>query len=82
MNVLNDLPTTSLASLKTFKDPGFKLTMESTAACIMAKFDALWVRFLEGSGAFEPFMEQYMSYWLHTYVVQSRAGELRAHACF
>jgi biotin--protein ligase len=46
-----------------------QLSMESTAATIMAKFEGMWSTFLSNRGSFEPFMSLYLERWLHSYVL-------------
>jgi biotin--protein ligase len=78
VNVLNPLPTSSLAQLHgllserlaragsgatdTLPPPP---TMEGTLARIMTAFEAKWETFLEAKG-FEPFMDEYHARWLHS----------------
>ncbi|KAG8940830.1 biotin holocarboxylase synthetase [Tulasnella sp. 424] len=66
INVLNPLPTTSLSQLV---PPGTQseLTMEKTIATIMPVFEQMWDTFLS-HGSFEPFMDLYLTRWLHSYV--------------
>ena len=67
--MLNDRPTTSLASLAA--DPGaFRAAtrIEDVAARVLARFDTLWAQFISGGGNFEPFAKRYQEYWLHAYV--------------
>ncbi len=64
LNVLNALPTTSLSQLMLPESP--PLTLEAVTATIMAVFEQMWNTFLANKGIFEPFMDQYLSLWLHT----------------
>ncbi|KIO23381.1 hypothetical protein M407DRAFT_78134, partial [Tulasnella calospora MUT 4182] len=65
INVLNPLPTTSLSQLV---PPGAQseLTMEKTIATIMPVFEQMWDTFLSQGGSFEPFMDLYLTRWLHS----------------
>ncbi|KIM41443.1 hypothetical protein M413DRAFT_445443 [Hebeloma cylindrosporum] len=64
LNVLNLPPITSLAQLQ----PGARerLSVEKTAAAIMAKFEPMWTVFTQNSGSFAPFMDLYLKRWLHS----------------
>ncbi|KAL0562811.1 biotin holocarboxylase synthetase, partial [Marasmius crinis-equi] len=42
------------------------LSMERTAAAIMAKFEKMWRVFVAGRGDFNPFMDLYLDRWLHS----------------
>ncbi|CAA7266210.1 unnamed protein product [Cyclocybe aegerita] len=63
LNVLNQPPITSLAQLH----PGAKekLSIEKTAAVIMAKFESMWNVFLREC-SFEPLLDLYLKRWLHS----------------
>ncbi|KAH7101647.1 biotin-protein ligase [Auriculariales sp. MPI-PUGE-AT-0066] len=66
LNVLNDHPTTSLASLAA--DPAaFRASthIEDVAAQVLTRFDALWAEFVAAGGSFAPFVARYEEYWLH-----------------
>ncbi|KAF4579500.1 biotin holocarboxylase synthetase [Pleurotus pulmonarius] len=65
VNVLNEPPITSLHQLL---GPGSHsgLTMERTLAAILSKFDKMWGEFVAKNGSFEPFMDLYLSRWLHS----------------
>ncbi|KII91479.1 hypothetical protein PLICRDRAFT_38240 [Plicaturopsis crispa FD-325 SS-3] len=63
LNVLNAPPITSLSQLA---PPEVRLSMERTAAAIMAKFEKMWSTFLASRGSFEPFMSLYTERWLHS----------------
>lgn len=65
-NVYNSPPIFSLSQLQEPGDP--PLSIETTAAVILAKFEAMWATFIEGNGSFEPFMNLYLQRWLHSYV--------------
>ncbi|KAF8168583.1 biotin-ligase [Pholiota molesta] len=43
-----------------------KLSMERTAAAIMAKFEQMWGVFVQGNGSFAPFIDLYLERWLHS----------------
>lgn len=62
LNVLNPHPTTSLSQL-TDKE----LTIEKTMATIIVIFEAMWEKFLDHGGSFEPFVDLYLDRWLHSY---------------
>lgn len=76
INVLNALPTTSLARLHDLyaerladagstKTPPPPPTMEDAFAKIMVSFQGMWDRFVT-EGGFEGFMGDYLSRWLHS----------------
>jgi biotin--protein ligase len=65
LNVLNDLPTTSLVQLV----PGMPLTLERVAAVLACTFERMWNDFVAARGSFEPFIELYLERWLHSCVV-------------
>ncbi|OCH92771.1 class II aaRS and biotin synthetase [Obba rivulosa] len=65
LNVLNPPPTTSLQQLVP-PDVDIRLSMERTAAVIMAKFEEMWNTFLINRGSFAPFMDLYLERWLHS----------------
>ncbi|KAF9045498.1 hypothetical protein BJ165DRAFT_1528358 [Panaeolus papilionaceus] len=64
VNVLNAPPIASLAQLQSADRP--PLSLERTAATILAKFESMWRTFLAAGGSFEPFMDLYLKRWLHT----------------
>ncbi|KDR77138.1 hypothetical protein GALMADRAFT_246358 [Galerina marginata CBS 339.88] len=64
LNVLNVPPITSLSQLQ--PAVATKLSMERTAAAIMAKFEPMWTTFIQERGSFEPFMDLYLQRWLHS----------------
>jgi biotin--protein ligase len=78
LNVLNLPPITSLAQLQ----PGVqaKLSVEKTAAVILAKFESMWTVFAQNSGSFAPFMDLYLKRWLHSLV--ATIPELRRQTHF
>ncbi len=45
------------------------LSMEKTAATIMAIFSSYWARWVAGNGRFDEFRDQYYDYWIHSYVM-------------
>ncbi|KAF8915834.1 hypothetical protein CPB85DRAFT_1432544 [Mucidula mucida] len=63
-NVFNPPPILSLAQLQNPEDP--PISMETTAATILAKFESMWSTFIQGNGSFEPFMDLYLERWLHS----------------
>ncbi|EMD37081.1 hypothetical protein CERSUDRAFT_114980 [Gelatoporia subvermispora B] len=65
LNVLNPPPITSLQQMVP-PDMDTKLSIERTAAVIMAKFEEMWVTFLTNRGSFAPFMDLYLERWLHS----------------
>ncbi|OBZ66786.1 Biotin--protein ligase [Grifola frondosa] len=65
LNVLNPPPITSLSQLLHRREDRL-LSMERTAAVIMAKFERMWGTFLAHRGSFEPFMDIYLEHWLHS----------------
>ncbi|TFK53166.1 class II aaRS and biotin synthetase [Heliocybe sulcata] len=65
LNVTNALPTTSIAQLLPSSSHR-KLSMEDTAAVILAKFEAMWKTFVAHGGSFEPFLDLYLERWLHS----------------
>jgi len=64
LNVLSLPPLTSLAQLQ--RGAQEKLSVEKTAATIMAKFEPMWAVFSQNSGSFAPFMDLYLKRWLHS----------------
>lgn len=70
INILNDLPTTSIAQLMALReqregrDEARLPSMEDSFAKIMVAFDVLWERFVEEKG-FENFLDEYLGRWLH-----------------
>ncbi|KAF9003960.1 biotin-ligase [Cyathus striatus] len=65
LNLLNSPPITSVAQLLTPEDRKI-LTIERTAAAIMAKFESMWNKFVSEHGSFDPFMNLYLKRWLHS----------------
>ncbi|KAJ9108091.1 hypothetical protein QFC19_002556 [Naganishia cerealis] len=77
INVLNELPTTSLSQLHRVKarrtnvDPDQvegeteQVSMEKALAGILVSFEGFWNTFLEGMG-FENLLDEYLGRWLHT----------------
>ncbi|KAH8101771.1 class II aaRS and biotin synthetase [Cristinia sonorae] len=63
LNVLNVPPIASLAQLGS---PPRALTVERTAATIMATFEPMWNTFVSERGSFKPFMDLYLDRWLHS----------------
>lgn len=67
LNVLNDLPTTSLVSLAPNASALREtLRIEDLAASLLTRFDTLFAEFIAARGSFEPFMVRYLRYWLHS----------------
>ena len=68
LNVFNDPPMTSLVHLLAASSPRRQtLSMERTAAVILVRFERMWNQFIDGKGSFEPFLESYLSRWMHRY---------------
>jgi biotin--protein ligase len=65
LNVRNTGTVTSLAQLLP-PDLAGELSIERTAAVIMAKFERMWTMFVAYRGSFEPFMDLYLERWLHS----------------
>lgn len=79
INVLNDLPTTSLAQLHEVKarrdalrDGGFasggeaeEVSMEKSLARILVSFEGFWATYLQDQG-FKGLLDEYLGRWLHT----------------
>jgi len=72
VNILNDLPTTSLAQLnelaharKGHAGPAPVPSMESSLAKILVAFEEIWQRFVQ-ERSFEGFLDEYTGRWLHT----------------
>ncbi|KAF8639135.1 hypothetical protein AX17_001625 [Amanita inopinata Kibby_2008] len=63
LNVLNPPPITSLAQLASGSR---SISMERTAAIIMARFEPMWDLFVKERGSFEPFIKSYLDRWLHS----------------
>lgn len=65
LNILNPPPITSISQLLPHgrKD---SLSIENTAAAIMATFESMWSIFIQNRGSFEPFMDLYLERWLHS----------------
>ncbi|KAI0795547.1 hypothetical protein C8Q75DRAFT_456220 [Abortiporus biennis] len=67
LNVLNEPPIASLSQLiPSSENSSHKLTMEKTAATIMATFESMWDKFLAHRGSFDPFLDLYLERWLHS----------------
>ena len=64
INVLNTPPIASLCQIA----PQQSLSMERTAATIMATFEPMWNTFVAERGSFSSFMDLYLDRWLHSYV--------------
>lgn len=68
LNVFNDPPLTSLVHLLAASSPRRQaLSMERIAAIILVRFERMWNQFVDGKGSFEPFLESYLSRWMHRY---------------
>ncbi|KZP20467.1 class II aaRS and biotin synthetase [Athelia psychrophila] len=68
LNVLTESPIFSLAQLVP-ESSSTNLSMERTAAIIMATFETMWDKFCTPNGvSFEPLMDLYLERWLHSYV--------------
>ncbi|KAI3618594.1 biotin apo-protein [Moniliophthora roreri] len=65
LNVLNPPPILSLSQLQR-EGIDMPLSMEKTAAAIMAKFENMWPVFVASKGDFTPFMDLYLERWLHS----------------
>jgi len=65
LNVLNPPPIMSLSQFLP-TDQAHSLSMEHTAAVIMAKFEVMWSTFVSHRGSFDPFMQLYLERWLHS----------------
>lgn len=75
INILNDLPTTSLAQLHDLQArrkgvPGKVPSMEESLASILVSFEGFWNTFLHDQG-FDGLLDEYLGRWLHTYVPNS-----------
>ena len=68
--MLNPPPITSLSQLQ--HGSRAELSLERTAAAIMAKFEQMWAVFVEGKGSFAPFIDLYLERWLHSSVLRLR----------
>ena len=66
LNVLTEHPVYSLGQLLGMKKSD--LSMEKTAASIMAIFSSYWDQWVAGGGSFDEFRDQYYDYWIHSYV--------------
>lgn len=77
INILNDLPTTSLAQLHDLKarrdarrggaGQMKQVSMEASLASILVSFEGFWNTFLQDQG-FDGLIDEYLGRWLHTYV--------------
>jgi biotin--protein ligase len=73
INILNDLPTTSLAQLHELRQKQHSSTqkavlaptMESSLARILVAFEEIWTRFV-AERSFASFIDEYTGRWLHT----------------
>ncbi|KAJ9102228.1 hypothetical protein QFC20_005057 [Naganishia adeliensis] len=70
INILNDLPTTSLAQLHDLQarrkgTPGKVPSMEESLAAILVSFEGFWNTFLHDQG-FDGLLDEYLGRWLHT----------------
>lgn len=72
LNVFNEQPMTSLVQLPRNTPNGNKrranLSIERTAAVILAKFEEMWTEFIAAKGSFELFLGAYLKRWMHSYV--------------
>jgi len=68
LNVLNTEPTTSLKYLLEMSGShrASELNLERVIATILPTFDAMWTKFLLNRGDFRPFLDLYLSRWLHS----------------
>ena len=64
LNLFTSPPLLSLSHL--LPSEGCSITMERTLAIIMAKFEGMWSTFTAHHGSFDPFMDLYLSRWLHS----------------
>ena len=67
INVLNIQPMTSLVQLQDGTQTK-KLSLETTAASVISKFEMMWAIFIHGGVSFEPFMDLYLKRWIHSFV--------------
>ncbi|TFK32107.1 biotin-protein ligase [Crucibulum laeve] len=65
LNILNPPPITSASQLLSVEERS-TLSIERTAATIMAKFESMWITFLKEYGSFDSFMNLYLKHWLHS----------------
>lgn len=65
LNIRNTGTATSLAQLLS-PDLAENLSLERTAAIVMAKFERMWTTFVAHQGSFDPFMDLYLERWLHS----------------
>jgi len=65
VNVFNPPPIASLSQLVP-RDDQLNLSVERTAATIMATFEPMWNTFIAHRGSFESFMDLYLRRWLHS----------------
>jgi len=70
LNIFNEQPMTSLVQLPRNTPSGNKrranLSIERTAAVILAKFEEMWTEFIAAKGSFEPFLDAYLKRWMHS----------------
>lgn len=76
INILNDLPTTSLAQLYDLRArrTGVQMkrpTMEGSLARVLVSFEGFWNTFVQDRG-FDGLLDEYLGRWLHTYVPLDR----------
>ena len=76
LNVLSLPPFTSLAQLQ--RGAQEQLSVEKTAAAIMAKFEPMWTIFSQNFGSLAPFMDLCLERWLYSLVlaILLRCGRL------
>ena len=70
LNVLSLPPFTSLAQLQ--RGAQEELSVEKTAAAIMAKFEPMWTVFSQNPGSLAPFMDLCLERWLYSLLVSPR----------
>jgi biotin--protein ligase len=68
--VLNEPPVASLAQLVSSGSAAPDLSVERAAAAVLVSFERIWNSFLQQEEqCFQPFMDQYLRSWLHSYVM-------------
>lgn len=84
LNVFNPPPIHSLMQLVPSQSD-VVITLERTAATILAKFQEFWATFLLHKGSFEPFLDLYYERWFHSsvpsYLLYSNVSTLNS-PCF
>lgn len=65
LNVFNPPPIQSLIQLVPSQSDVI-ITLERTAATILAKFEKFWETFVQQKGSFESFLDLYYERWLHS----------------